>query len=286
MKKFIITLSVTLMAITNAFALSTSAIRENARFLTDRMAWELDMTPRQYEDCYEINYDFIYSINHIMKEVAYGYTDAIDMYYTYLDYRNDDLHYILTNHQYAKFLTLDYFYRPIYTYRGDWMFRVYQVYNNRKFFYFDAPTIYRSYNGSHGRKHHVNGFYGNNRYSHAIAPKYGSLRGDKNYGNHSRNDFGQNRRDRNTGHMTNGYNNRNQDNRERDNRYKDERKGQNHNTPEINNRNNHGNGQGAQPGQNNGNHGNAGNSNHGNSNRGNGGHPSAGNNKQPGSARR
>lgn len=238
MKKFIITLSVALMAVTNALAMSTSSIRENARFLTDRMAYELDMTPRQYEDCYEINYDFIYSINRIMNDVAYGYADAIDRYYTYLDYRNDDLHYILTNHQYARFISLDYFYRPIYTYRGDWYFRVYQVYNNRKFFYFDAPTIYRTYNGAHSRVHHNTGYYGNNRYSHVIAPKYASLRNDKNYNNHSRNDFGQNRRDRNTGHSTNGYNNRNQNNREKDSRYQDDRKGQNHNTPGINNRGN------------------------------------------------
>lgn len=279
MKKFIITLCVTLMAVTNAFAMSTSSIREHARFLTDRMAYELDMTPRQYEDCYEVNFDFIYSVNSIMRDVCYGYGDAIDMYYTYLDYRNDDLHYILTSRQYAQFLTLDYFYRPIYTYRGDWMFRVYQVYNNRKFFYFDAPTIYRSYAGAHARKHHQNGFYGNKRYTHEIAPKYGSLRSDKNYGNHSRNDFGQNRRDRGTKQVPNGYNNRNQDNREKDSRYHDERKGQNHNTPEINNRNNqqgnngHGN---AAP-----NNGNKGGSNAGNQGNKGGNGGNKGGNNQP-----
>lgn len=269
MKKFIITLSIAvsiaMMAVTNAWAMSTSTIREHARFITDRMAYELDMTPRQYEDCYEINYDFIYAINPIMKEVANGYSYAIDRYYDYLDYRNDDLHYILTNRQYAQFLSLEYFYRPVYAYRGDWYFRVYQIYNNRKFFYFDAPTIYRSYAGAHSRTHHHDGYYGHNRYSHTIAPKYGSLRNDKNYNTHARNDFGHNRRDDKTHQSTNGYNNRNQDNRERDSRYKDERKGKNQNTPEINNRNN---GHGSQGNGNNG-HGSQGNGNNGHGSQGN-----------------
>lgn len=254
MKKFIITLATAVMAVTSAFALSTSAIRENARFLTDRMAYELDMTPRQYEDCYEINYDFIASVNPIMHDVAYGYRDAIDIYYTYLDYRNDDLHYILTDRQYIQFMQTEYFYRPIYTYRGDWLFRVYQVYNNKKFFYFDAPLIYRTYAGSHSRKHYNNGYYGNGRYQHVVSPKYGSLRKDNNYNAHMRNDFGHNLRDRDQHKAPNGYNNRNQDNRTNDSRYKDDRKGQNHNSPEINNRNNGNNKQsarGEKPGQSN-----------------------------------
>jgi len=293
MKKFIITLCVALMGITTVFGLSRTAIRENARFLTDRMAYELDMTPRQYEDCYEINYDFITAVNPIMKDVAYGYSDAIDMYYTYLDYRNDDLHYIMTERQYRQFITMDYFYRPIYTYRGDWLFRVYQVYNNRKFFYFDAPTVYRTYAGTHSRTHHSNGYYGNGRYQHAVVPKYASIRQTEHYGAHSRTDFGQNRRDRQTRQSTNGYNNRNQDNRTQDRRYQDDRKGQNQNSPEINHRGNQGTqgtqGRGNNPSGtgSNGNRGNQGNGTQGNQSHGNGnqshgsGTQSRGNGGQP-----
>lgn len=287
MKKFIITLSIAfsiaMMAVTNAFGMTTSTIREHARFITDRMAYELDMTPRQYEDCYEINFDFIYAINPIMKDVANGYSYAIDRYYDYLDYRNDDLRYILTNRQFAQFLSLEYFYRPVYAYRGDWYFRVYQIYNNRKFFYFDAPTIYRSYAGAHSRSHHSNGYYGNNRYSHTIAPKYASLRSDKNYSTHARNDFGHNRRDDKTHHSTNGYNNRNQNNREHDSRYNDERKGQNQNTPEINHRNqNPGNGNQGHGSQNNNNsHNSQSNGNQGHGQQGNGNSHGQQNNSQP-----
>ncbi len=34
-------------------AMSISKMRQNTRFLTDRMAYELKLTPRQYNDVYE-----------------------------------------------------------------------------------------------------------------------------------------------------------------------------------------------------------------------------------------
>ena len=37
-------------------AMSISKMRQNTRFLTDRMAYELKLTPRQYNDVYEVNY--------------------------------------------------------------------------------------------------------------------------------------------------------------------------------------------------------------------------------------
>ena len=108
MKKLLVTLAVAITGAVQAFALTPMAIRENARFLTDRMAYELNLTPQQIEDCYEINYDFIASINPIMDEVVYGYPEYIDRYYNYLDYRNDDLRYIMTEAQYLAFMSLDY----------------------------------------------------------------------------------------------------------------------------------------------------------------------------------
>ena len=237
MKKTLLTLSVALMGITSAFAWSTSTIRENARFLSDRMAYELDMTPQQYDDCYEINYDFFCSINPIMTDVVRGYGDAIDQYYTYLDWRNDDLRYIMNATQYVKFMNLEYFYRPIYTYRSNWLMRVHQIYNNHKFFYFNAPSIYKSYRGGHSRSHFQSGFYGiGGRYNHQIHKEPAKIKGSKNADTHSRSDFGNNRRDRGAKQQTNGYSNSSQKNREQDQRYQDERKGQNKNTPQINHR--------------------------------------------------
>ncbi len=239
MKKLFVTLAIAFLAISQVSAMSHSKIRESARFLSDRMAWELDMTPQQYDDCYEINYDFIFAINPIMDDIVRGYQYAIDTYYTYLDYRNDDLRYILNSVQYRRFLELEYFYRPVYTYRGNWFFRIYQIYNNPKFYYFDAPSIYKHYSGAHARHHFANGYYGNHRhYTHQIHSTPHHIHGSTNMTGHSRLDFGNNRREKGAKQPMNGYNNRNQNDREKDSRYKDERKGTNKNTPEINNRNN------------------------------------------------
>lgn len=168
MKKLLVTLAVAITGAVQAFALTPMAIRENARFLTDRMAYELNLTPQQIEDCYEINYDFIASINPIMDEVVYGYPEYIDRYYNYLDYRNDDLRYIMTEAQYLAFISLDYFFRPVYTYAGNWLFRIFDIYTNHRFFYYDAPLIYHSYYGGHGRHYFPHGYYGGGRYHHHV----------------------------------------------------------------------------------------------------------------------
>ena len=58
--------------------MSTSKVRKETRFLTDKMAYELSLSTQQYNDAYEINYDFIYSVRNIMDYVARGYEWALD----------------------------------------------------------------------------------------------------------------------------------------------------------------------------------------------------------------
>ena len=88
--------------------MSTSKIRKETRFLTDKMAYELNLTTQQYNDAYEINYDFIYSVRNIMDYVARGYEWAMDDYYEALDIRNDDLRWVLSDGQYRRlFLSAD-----------------------------------------------------------------------------------------------------------------------------------------------------------------------------------
>ena len=155
------------MSIPAMGAMSMSKVRENARFLTDRMAYELKLTPMQYDDVYEVNYDFIDNIRYIMDDVVRGYDHAVDRYYQYLDYRNDDLRWILSASQYRRFMGVDYFYRPVYTTASNWLFRIYKVYHDVKHFYFDKPHHYKSYRGGHYRTHHGHvSFYKNNRKDH------------------------------------------------------------------------------------------------------------------------
>ncbi|MBQ8968133.1 MAG: hypothetical protein IJ064_00150 [Bacteroidaceae bacterium] len=218
----------------SASSLSTSKVRNHARYLTDRMAYELDFTPMQYDDCYEINYDFVRHVSYIMDDVVRGYYDAINSYYRYLDWRNEDLRYIMTPAQYIRFLSRDYFYRPIYSNGSAWDFRVYTIYSNRTFFYYDAPTIFKSYRGGHSRTNYSNGFYAS-RY--ASTPHYtgsGNISGTNRFVEHRRSDFGTNLRDRNQKPDYNNYNNRNSSNRTADPRYRDN--SGNQNTPLINGR--------------------------------------------------
>lgn len=191
MKKVIITLAIALTAVTQSFAMSHNEIRENARFLSDRMAYELGLTPQQYEDCYEINYDFLTSIDPVMDGVVYGHEVAIENYYDYLDYRNEDLRYVLNSMQYAAFMDLDYFFRPIYTSAGRWFFRVHQVYHDLTHYYYDVPSIYHHYHGAHARIHHPHGYYvGAHRYHHEFYAHPRPIRGMAHHNDHHRRDFG------------------------------------------------------------------------------------------------
>ena len=53
-------------------AMSNSKVRKETRFLTDKMAYELNLSTEQYNDVYEINYDFISGVRYVMDDVLYG----------------------------------------------------------------------------------------------------------------------------------------------------------------------------------------------------------------------
>jgi len=107
MKKIIFTLiaiGMVSMSTMSMAAMSLNKVRQETRFLTDKMAYELDLSTDQYNDTYEINYDFIYNVRYIMDDVIFGYDWALDRYYEYLDIRNDDLRWVLEDWQYEQFL--------------------------------------------------------------------------------------------------------------------------------------------------------------------------------------
>ena len=124
MKKIILSLIAVTTVTLQANALSASRSREEARFLTDKMAYELDLTDAQLQDIYEINYDYFRSL---------GPVDGI--YDTYYDRRYTNLGYVLYDWQWREFLLRDYFIRPAYVYRGGWAFGVYNYYSRTHFFY-------------------------------------------------------------------------------------------------------------------------------------------------------
>lgn len=183
-------IGMTAMSSMSMAGMSNSRIRQETRFLTDKMAYELSMNTAQYNDAYEINYDFIYSIRNLMDDVVHGYEWALNDYYQTLDVRNDDLRWVLSEGQYRRFLGADYFYRPIYASGGRWNFRVYITYTNRNQFYFGRPYHYRSYCGGHYRTHYESASYYRGRYNHAHYRGSNSARSEKVYHNNRRSDFG------------------------------------------------------------------------------------------------
>lgn len=136
-----------------AMASALGDIRVNARFLTDRMAFELNLTQTQYNDLYEVNYDFFHGIDPYVAAMARQEAYALDAYYRYLDERNDDLRWILSNAEYVRFMALEYFFRPVYALNRVCYLRIYKVYPNRTFFYFGRPVHYLTYCGGHSRHH-------------------------------------------------------------------------------------------------------------------------------------
>ena len=181
-----LTANMTVMA-----GMSTSKVRKETRFLTDKMAYELSLSTQQYNDAYEINYDFIYSVRNIMDYVARGYEWALDDYYEALDIRNDDLRWVLSDGQYRRFMGADYFYRPIYVTGGRWSLRVYINYPNRGLFYFGVPYHYHTYCGAHYRPHihHTSYYRGRyNNFHHHSTPH--RVRDQRVYHSYRRSDFG------------------------------------------------------------------------------------------------
>ncbi|WP_288160188.1 hypothetical protein, partial [Bacteroides acidifaciens] len=181
-----LTANMTVMA-----GMSTGKVRKETRFLTDKMAYELSLSTQQYNDAYEINYDFIYSVRNIMDYVARGYEWALDDYYEALDIRNDDLRWVLSDAQYRRFLGAEYFYRPIYVTGGKWSFRVYINYPNHSLFYFGVPYHYRTYCGAHYRPHFHHASYYRGRYTN--FNHYSALhrvRDQRVYHSYRRSDFG------------------------------------------------------------------------------------------------
>ena len=239
MKKVILTLLAVFTVGVNANALSVHRSREEARFLTDKMVYELYLTDDQADDVYEINYDYFRAL---------GPVDGL--YDNIFNRRYEDLSYVLYDWQWDYFLSCDYFLYPAYIYRGGWAFGIYNYYARTHFFY-GIPRLYYRYNGGHF--HHPTYYSGRfNMHRRAVAriPRPAHRTGGGIHHGRINNGHIMNRGDNNHGNMNHGNNNHG--NMDRGN-------------------NNHGN---MDRGNNNHGNMNRGNNNHGNMNRGSNNHGS------------
>ena len=186
MKKIMMMAMMMVMTI-SAKAMSYNAAKYEALFLSDKMAYELNLTNAQYDDVYEINLDYLMSVN--------GYNDA---YGKWWNRRNNDLKYVLTVHQYEKYLKLNYFYRPLNWEKGAWTFVVYNHYKDKNHFYKSNPKGYSSYKGGNNKK--SDRFYADRNSSKSSA-KHGDDKRSNGHGSASRNSSSNHRA---LAHNTNG----------------------------------------------------------------------------------
>ena len=143
-KRLILAMVMMLATAMTANAMSYEQARNEALFLTDKMAYELNLTDAQYEAAYEINLDYLM-----------GVASRDDVFGIYWERRNLDLSYILYSWQWEAFRAASYFYRPLYWDAGYWHFGVYARYPRRDYFYFGRPHFYATYRGGHSW--HLNG---------------------------------------------------------------------------------------------------------------------------------
>ncbi len=134
MKRFLIT-GILALAACIACAMDYEEARQRAWFLTDKMAYELNLTPEQCDRAYEVNLDYLMSIR-----------TASDCDGAYWHYRNADLRCILFDWQYALYETVDYFFHPIRWLFKRWYFPVFERYR-RGYYFFSRPAIYITYQG-------------------------------------------------------------------------------------------------------------------------------------------
>ena len=117
-------------------AFSFERAQSEALFLSDKMAYELNLSTPQYNSVYEINMDYFL-----------GLATRDDVYGNLWSQRNYLLQRVLTPYQYEMFMSLNYFYRPVLWRDGRWDFRIYRRYQNRHHYFMKRPGGYAHYRG-------------------------------------------------------------------------------------------------------------------------------------------
>lgn len=184
MKKILFAIVTMVMSVMPMYAIDYDEIRENALFLTDKMAYELNLSEEQYEAAYEINYDYFY-------EIMTGYDfDDDDVYGHAWRSRNRDLRIILLTSQYNAFKRLKYFYRPFHCSHGRITINIYNYYPRRDYLYFGCPNFVINYHGGHSWRHYSRHSYYSGRAWHrnvCYGMRDGYHNGNRYYHNNTHN---------------------------------------------------------------------------------------------------
>ena len=174
MKKMMTMVMMMAIAI-SAAAMPYNSARNEALFLSDKMAYELGLTTTQYEAVYEINLDYLLNVN-----------NSTDVFGFWWEVRNRDLRYVLSTWQYDRYMASEWFYRPIIWTNVGMAFPIYTRYGAGRMF-FDRPAVFVTFKGGHS--HRGGSFYNGHHFDKPNPPKGNGNNNfnHNNKGNHNNN---------------------------------------------------------------------------------------------------
>lgn len=186
--RLLTTLCLMLSLSLSTMAMDLGEARDRAWFLTDKMAYELNLTPEQYECVYQVNLEYF------LRQ----HTPS-DCYGALWDFREADLRAVLFDWQYRLYTTVSYFFRPL-----RWVGQIVRLCAYERYrpgyYYFRRPAYYTSSYGGlwnhrsrrdpspYRDRHFRPGAGLNDHYHHGSAP--GGL-GRPEYGRPGRSDRGE-----------------------------------------------------------------------------------------------
>jgi len=147
MRRLLMTMLVAMTVAIGAKAIGFEDARREARYLTDKMAYELGLSQSEYERIYRINLDYLTRVN--------GYDD---LYATHWNARNSALQVVLTGRRWNAYIGRNYFYRPLSWRNGTFVYNVYSRYPRHYVVHRAAPLppprIYRYRGPGYERRGH------------------------------------------------------------------------------------------------------------------------------------
>ena len=129
MKKLFFTLIAMATMTISAQAMTFRQAQQEALFLSDKMAYELNLSNQQYEAVYEINLNYMLNID-----------EETDMFGHNLETRNHDLEQVLNASQYDNYQASEWFSHPFKCYDTGWTLAVYDRYD-REHLIMDKPEV-------------------------------------------------------------------------------------------------------------------------------------------------
>ena len=186
MKKMMTLVMMMTIAI-SAAAMPYNTARNEALYLSDKMAYELGLTASQYEAVYEINLDYLLNVD-----------TRADVFGFWWEIRNRDLRFVLSTWQYDRFMASEWFYRPVVWGTGGWTFSIYTRYGVGRMFY-HRPAVFVTFRGGHN--HRGGSFYAHHHFDKPNPPK-----GHGNHNNNHNNNGNHNNNHNNNGNWNHGGN--------------------------------------------------------------------------------